>query len=273
LHTSALIHDDVMDNSDVRRGRPAAHRRFADLHTARGWHGAANDFGTGAAILLGDLCLGWSDEALSRCRLPADDLARGIAVYGRTTTEVIAGQYLDLAAQAGRTRSVAAALHVVELKSARYTVQRPLELGATLAGGGEDLVAALGAFGLPVGVAFQLRDDLLGVFGDPVTTGKPVGDDVREGKRTVLLALGYEMAGPAGVALLDRLVGDPTLDASGVAAVQELLLTCGAQRRVESMIDERAQTAVDVLRTAPIADPAVTAALVELTSAVTVRQV
>lgn len=273
LHASALVHDDVMDASSTRRGRPTAHRGFAEVHRSRDWHGSADAFGAAAAILLGDLCLGWSEEALRSCGLPPGDLAAGIAVYDLTRTEVIAGQYLDIAAQSARSSSVGAALDVVELKSARYTVQRPLQLGAALAGGSDELAAALARYGRPVGTAFQLRDDLLGAFGDPATTGKPVGDDLREGKRTVLLAHGYELADPVGVATLDRFVGDAELDGAGVAAIQRVLLDCGAEQRVEALIGLRARAGLEALESMPVSDPAAIDALAELTTAVTVRVV
>ena len=273
LHASALLHDDVLDASDQRRGRPTAHRRFADLHTSQQWHGRADSFGAAAAILLGDLCLGWSAETIRSCPVPAEALDRACRTYDLTRDEVIAGQYLDMATQAARTSSVAASLQVVELKSARYTVQRPLQLGAALAGGDDDLLAGLAAYGRPVGAAFQLRDDLLGVFGDPAKTGKPVGDDLREGKRTVLLALGYERAGAADVATLDRLVGDRDLDEAGILEVQRVLRASGADQRVEAMIAERAAIGLEALQTMPVSDPAVLDALAELTTAVTVRVV
>ncbi len=273
LHASALLHDDVLDASDQRRGRPTAHTRFAGLHARSTWHGSPTAFGSAAAILLGDLCLGWSAEALRQSDAPAANLARASAVFDRTRDEVIAGQYLDMTAQAARANSVASALQVVELKSARYTVQRPLQLGAALAGGSAALGEALAAYGRPVGAAFQLRDDLLGVFGDPLMTGKPVGDDLREGKRTVLLALAYELAGESGLAMLDRLVGDPALDDSGVAAIQAVLRDCGADVRVEALIEERARTGLAALESMPVTDRAVLDALAELTTAVSVRVV
>lgn len=273
LHASALLHDDVLDASDLRRGRPTAHSRFADLHAGQHWHGSASAFGSAAAILLGDLCLGWSAEVLRQCEAPAENLERAGALYDRTRDEVIAGQYLDMTAQAARTGAVASALQVVELKSARYTVQRPLQLGAALAGGSTALGDALADYGRSVGIAFQLRDDLLGVFGDPAMTGKPVGDDLREGKRTVLLAFGYELATPSGVAALDRLVGDPALDEAGVASIQRVLRDCGAEQRVEAMITERTQDGLATLAAMPVADRAVVAALAGLTTAVAVRVV
>jgi geranylgeranyl diphosphate synthase type I len=273
LHASALVHDDVMDASDRRRGAPTAHRALASLHRSHGWRGSDERFGNGAAILLGDLCLAWSEDLLRSCGLPADAITRALRFFEVMRTEVIAGQYLDLAAQAAQTSSLARSFEVIELKSARYTVQRPLQLGAALAGGSQALLDTLAAYGQPVGAAFQLRDDLLGAFGDPETTGKPVGDDLREGKRTVLLVSAYELAGPAGVATLDRLIGDPALDQAGVALIQQVLRDCGADQRVEALIDERVRSGLEALHSMRLADPEVVDALVELTTAVAIRVV
>ncbi len=163
----ALIHDDVMDGSDTRRGRPAAHRSFAALHRGSGWQGDPEAFGTGAAILLGDLCLVWSDEMLARSGFSDHELARADRVFATMRSELMGGQYLDLLEQARGGGSVERARRVARYKSAKYTIERPLHLGAALAGAGQDLLDAYTAYGMPLGEAFQLRDDLLGVFGDP----------------------------------------------------------------------------------------------------------
>src|SRR6516225_7305277 len=165
LHASALVHDDLMDASDTRRGQPSLHRQFEAYHAGRGWHGSADAFGMGVAILLGDLLICWTDEMFHASGLPGDALRRGRPVLDRMRTEVFAGQYLDLLGQAAGDETVAGALRVVEFKTAKYTIERPLHLGAALAGaGGADLAAAYTGYGLPLGIAFQLRDDILGVF-------------------------------------------------------------------------------------------------------------
>ena len=215
LQACALVHDDVMDGSDTRRGQPSAHRRFAALHRGSSWLGSPEAFGTGAAILLGDLCLAWSDELLFDSGLPSEALLRAKPVYDVMRTELMAGQYLDLLEQARGGGSVERALRVVRYKAAKYTIERPLHLGGTLAGAGPELLDVYTAYGLPLGEAFQLRDDVLGVFGDPAETGKPAGDDLREGKRTVLIATAVERATPAQAAQLRRHLGDPGLTARG----------------------------------------------------------
>jgi geranylgeranyl diphosphate synthase type I len=276
LHVSALVHDDVMDGSDRRRGRPSAHRQFADRHRASGWTGSPDAFGFGAAILLGDLVLAWSDQLLRGCGLPPDRVADGMAVFEAMRTEVMGGQYLDLVAQAagddatdadGRTR----ALRVLRFKTAKYSVERPLQLGATLAGGSPDLVAAFSAFGIPLGEAFQLRDDLLGVFGDPEQTGKPAGDDLREGKRTVLVTTALAAADAADRTTLHSLLGDPALDAAGVTRLREILVRTGAVDEVEKLIERLTAEAVDALADAPIVDPTARQVLADLVVAATQR--
>ncbi|HEY7857515.1 MAG TPA: polyprenyl synthetase family protein [Candidatus Nanopelagicales bacterium] len=270
LHACALVHDDVMDASDTRRGMPAAHRRFAGLHRGNGWVGSPEAFGTGAAILLGDLCLSWADEALLSCGLPQSAIVRAKPVYDLMRTELMTGQYLDLLEQARGGGSVSRAMTVLRFKSAKYTVERPLHVGGLLADADPALIAAYSGYGLPLGEAFQLRDDVLGVFGDPDRTGKPAGDDLREGKRTVLVATAMEGATPAQAALLRRHLGDPALDTEGVEALREVISSTGALARSESLIAALTEEAVQALAHAPITAKA-REVLVELAYAATTR--
>jgi geranylgeranyl diphosphate synthase, type I len=275
LHACALIHDDVMDGSDLRRGGPAVHRRLALLHETAGWRGSPDVFGTGGAILVGDLCLSWADELLYSSGLDDAALRAAKPVLDEMRTELMAGQYLDLLEQAKAAGSVDGAMRVLRYKSAKYTVERPLQLGAALAGGGADLAAVYSGYGLPLGEAFQLRDDVLGVYGDPVETGKPAGDDLREGKQTVLVAFALAEASPAGVALLRRLLGDPALDEAGVDDLRSVIETSGALARVEDLIGRLTAAALEALRAAPtglVAEPGAWA-LAELAQAATVRTV
>ncbi len=238
LQACALVHDDVMDGSDTRRGLPAAHRRFAALHRGNQWLGSPEGFGLGAAILLGDLCLSWADELLMSSGLPVDRLMAAKPLYDEMRTELIAGQYLDLLEQARGGGSIERAERVIRFKSAKYTIERPLHLGVLLAGGSPELLTTFTDYGLPLGEAFQLRDDVLGVFGDPSETGKPAGDDLREGKRTVLIAKALETASPSQASKIRRHLGDPHLDADGVALLREILTETGALDAVEARITE-----------------------------------
>ncbi len=245
-----------MDGSDTRRGIPAAHRRFAALHRGNAWLGSSEGFGAGAAILLGDLCLSWSDELLLSCGLPPRSLLRAKPVYDVMRTELMAGQYLDLLEQAMGGGSTARAMRVVRFKSAKYTIERPLQLGALLADAPPALIAAYSGYGLPLGEAFQLRDDVLGVFGDPAETGKPAGDDLREGKRTVLVAMAVEAATATQAAVLRRRLGDPALDADGVAELREIIVGTGALRDVEALIETLTAQAFTALAASGVDEPA-----------------
>ena len=238
LQAAALIHDDLMDDSDTRRGEPAVHRQFAQRHIGAGWAGSARDFGASAAILLGDLCMTWSDEMFTASGMPRETLAGARADFDAMRTEVSAGQYLDVLTQAQRDTSTQRAFKVARYKSAKYTIERPLLLGAALAGGTSELRESYSAIGVPLGEAFQFRDDVLGVFGDPAETGKPAGDDLREGKRTYLIACSYEAATPAQRAILDAGLGNPDLDSAGVNAVQQIIVDTGALTVTEDKIKE-----------------------------------
>jgi geranylgeranyl diphosphate synthase type I len=242
FQAAALLHDDVMDDSDTRRGLPAAHRRLAAEHTARSWTGSAERFGLAGAILAGDLCLSWSDELFATSGLAPEELDRGRVVFDRMRTQLMGGQFLDVLESArgwadlDRSQRIAHARNVIRYKSAKYTVQHPLLIGATAAGIDEAALRCLSAYGLDLGEAFQLRDDILGVFGDPSQTGKPAGDDLREGKRTVLVAHALDLAGPAETVLFDKLLGLSDLDADGVSELRAVLQSTGALDRVEEMI-------------------------------------
>jgi geranylgeranyl diphosphate synthase, type I len=242
FQAAALLHDDVMDGSDTRRGMAAAHRVFGALHGDSGWSGDSARFGESAAILAGDLCLQWSDELYATSGLPSADLDRGRRTFDTMRTQLMGGQYLDLLESArgwdrldtaGRIDS---ARNVIRYKSAKYTIEHPLRIGALVGGATGDDLEPLSDYGVSLGEAFQLRDDLLGVFGDPEATGKPAGDDLREGKRTVLVALALDAASSPDRALVDSLFGRDDLDDAGVQAIRGVLRSTGAVERVEELI-------------------------------------
>ena len=272
---SALIHDDVIDAALTRRGLPAAHRRFAAAHQGAGWLGDAEAHGRSAAILLGDLLLSAAGSelgaALAQCPPATRPAAR--AAFDAMTEEVALGQYLDVRAEslplpdedtdhiAAGEAMEAAALAVVRRKSARYSVMRPLLIGAILGGLPPQGEAAsrLAELGEATGIAFQLRDDELGVFGDPARTGKPAGDDLREGKRTVLLALAWQRCDADGRALLGSVLANAQADADEIAAAAALIEDCGARAAHEERIDEHAERARRALEALAAASPGVSA--------------
>jgi geranylgeranyl diphosphate synthase, type I len=263
LHAFALVHDDVMDGSDRRRGMPAAHRTFIDRHARSGWQGEARRFGEGVAILIGDLAFVYADLLMAH----SGPAAR--TVYDELRVELNVGQYLDIVGTAQGDVGVDGARRIACYKSGKYTVERPLHVGAALAGRLDELAGPLSAYGIPLGEAFQLRDDVLGAFGDAGSTGKPVGDDLREGKPTPLLALARERATAAQARLLAR-VGDPGLSAGEVADLQDVLVGTGARDAVEDAIASLTAEAVEAVEAAPLAEEA-QVALTELAAYVAWR--
>ncbi|MEU8353991.1 polyprenyl synthetase family protein, partial [Streptomyces sp. NPDC048845] len=227
LQASALVHDDLMDGSALRRNEPAAHVRLAARHRAAGLRGNAETFGLHTAVLTGDLALAWADDLWESAPAQGETGSRAREVWHAMRTEMVAGQYLDLYHQAEENDSAAAALRVARLKSALYTVERPLHLGAALAGGSGPATAALRRAGGRIGLAFQLRDDLLSVFGSQADTGKPAGDDLREGKRTYLMAVALRRARAQGRADAERQLRDvlraPGLTPAGLARIRVVL--------------------------------------------------
>jgi len=274
IQACALIHDDLIDSSDSRRGNPTVHVASAKLHAGQGWLGSPAAFGLATAVLVGDLALAWADDMFADAPLPAETLAAARPAWRAMRTEVLAGQYLDVRTQAVGDASPEAALRIDRLKTAAYTVQRPLHLGAALAGADEELIGTLLEFGGDVGVAFQLRDDLLGVFGDPSVTGKPAGDDLREGKRTLLVALGLQLARERGedaaAEVIAEAIGAADLSDAAVDTVRDALTAVGAVDAIERRITELTSSAMAALERARLAEPA-PAALTELTELATQR--
>lgn len=274
IQAGALIHDDLMDASRTRRGRPTIHVAFAERHATAGWRGDPDRFGSAAAVLLGDLALVWADDMFRAAGLSVEAAGRAAEPWAAMRTEVLGGQYLDVLGQSRGDRSIDAALRIDRYKTAAYTVERPLHLGAALAGAAPELIAAYRKFGTDIGIAFQLRDDLLGVFGDPEVTGKPAGDDLREGKRTLLLALATQEAtrrgARAAVAAIDAAVGNPDLDERDLDRIRALLDELGAPQSIEQRIAHLTQSAREALTTVDVAEPAATR-LVELAEAATRR--
>lgn len=263
LHTFALVHDDVMDGSPRRRGLSTIHQTFEDLHRSSDWRGEGRRFGEGVAILMGDLAFVYADLLL------ADASPAATAVFTELRLEVNIGQYLDLLGTVRGGTTLEQSRRISQYKSGKYTIERPLHLGAALAGRLDDLAAPLSAYGDPLGEAFQLRDDLLGAFGDETLTGKPVGEDLREGKPTALAAIAADRATGAAATAMARL-GAVDLTAGEIALLQQIFEETGARAEVERRVDQLTNEALAALDLAPL-DTAARDQLVELAAFVAGR--
>ncbi|MEY2423438.1 MAG: geranylgeranyl diphosphate synthase, type [Acidimicrobiaceae bacterium] len=256
LQAFALIHDDVMDGSATRRGRSSVHVDYAERHDGASWRGEARRFGEGVAVLIGDLAHVYADRFMTGA--PAD----AITIWNELRVELNVGQYLDVVGTARADTDLTRARRIARYKSGKYTIERPLHVGAAIADRYGELHEPLSAYGDPLGEAFQLRDDLLGAFGDETQTGKPVGDDLREGKPTPLLAIATERARGDELTLL-TLVGSAELSRDDIASVQAVLVGTGAVAEIETTIDRLTRAAIAAIESAPITAEA-SAALVEL---------
>jgi len=263
LHAFALLHDDVMDGSRLRRGRTTVHIDFAARHVAASWRGEARRFGEGVAILVGDLAFVYADLLMVGVPPAATE------IFNELRVELNIGQALDLIGTAEARRDQPMARRIARYKSGKYTIERPLHVGAALAGRLDDLLGPLSAYGDPLGEAFQLRDDVLGAFGDEELTGKPVGQDLREGKPTPLLAAAAGRADGGQSRVLDR-VGAADLSEGEVAAAQQVLLDTGAMDEMESRIADLTARAIAAIEVAPIT-PTARQSLIELATFVAAR--
>ena len=255
FQAAALIHDDIIDRSDTRRGGPSVHRQFSTLHAESGWSLDAERFGQAAGILTGDLCLSLSEEMFARIGSGAQSRAR--AVFNLMRAEVMAGQYLDILEEVSgpskpHETAVARASSIILYKSAKYSSEHPVVLGGALAGAEQHLLAGYSDFALPLGQAFQLRDDVLGVFGDPVKTGKPAGDDLREGKRTVLVGMTIDAAGLEDRNFVDENLGRQDLSDDEVARMCAIMVESGALAGTEALITQFGEAAFGALARLPI---------------------
>jgi geranylgeranyl diphosphate synthase type I len=263
FHAAALVHDDLLDQSDTRRGAPAIHKRFESLHKEKQWAGAPERFGIAGSVLVGDLMLGWSSEIFGNALLHSPNREIESACrdeFSLMRVEVMAGQYLDvLEENAATTRpvkeGVGRAEKVILYKTAKYSIEAPLRIGAAFAGADQSTLNVFTQFGIPLGIAFQLRDDILGVFGDPSVTGKPAGDDLREGKRTVLVALTREALteqSPSMADSFEELLTSRELDAQQIEFMQKLIQGSGALEKTERMITELADRSLESLESSSL---------------------
>jgi geranylgeranyl diphosphate synthase type I len=270
LHTFALLQDDVMDSSPLRRGHPSAHVQFGRWHRDRGLSGSSQRFGESAAVLLGDLCLVWAEQMLRNSGVADSELARAWPRYDEMRTELAVGQFADIVNDVGGLPTLDAVLEVARRKSGNYTVRRPLEIGAAMAGCGDSLIAQLGGYGEAVGEAFQLRDDLLGIFGSPAITGKPVGADLAEHKATSVVVAAHHMADPALRRQLTELGTATELDEPDIDRWRTMIAATGAVARIEEMIADRLRRASEWIDAGPL-DDAVRSALLDMASVCTQR--
>ena len=270
LHAFALLQDDVMDNSAVRRGRPAAHVQLAHWHRERGLSGSARRFGESAAILLGDLCLIWAEQMLRESGIEPGRLQQVWPRYDAMRIELAVGQFAELASDVRDLPPLEVVLDVARRKSGNYTVRRPLEIGAAMAGCDDGTLSQLGRYGATVGEAFQLRDDMLGVFGSPATTGKPSGGDLLEHKATSLVVTAYQMADAPTRRQLVELMNSDDLDEAALNRFRTLIVRTGAVGRIEHMISELVVSARNDLDNMAI-DDFIRAALANMAAACTER--
>jgi geranylgeranyl diphosphate synthase type I len=267
MHAFALFHDDVMDGSATRRGEPTTHIVMSQQHEKNSWVGESRRFGEGAAILVGDLAFVYADQLLLGAPQPV------WSIWNELRVELNFGQYLDMLGSANSERRLVKAERICRYKSGKYTIERPLHLGAVLAAPekAEQLLPALSAYGLPLGDAFQMRDDVMGAFGETSVTGKPVGDDLREGKPTPLMAMATARANAAQLGIL-QLVGNTVLNDAQVADVQAVIRETGALDQLEQLITSLTDEAIEAIGNAPLSQEARNE-LVELAAFVSWRSV
>ncbi len=255
LHAFALLQDDVMDGSTERRGRPSAHLQFARWHRESGLSGSSRRFGESSAILLGDLCLIWAEQMLRESGVQARRLQRAWPRYDAMRTELAVGQFADLTSDVRLLPPLEAILDVARRKSGNYTVRRPLEIGAAMADCGDRTLSQLGDYGAAVGEAFQLRDDVLGVFGSPAITGKPCAGDLLERKATSVVMTAHQLAAPAVRQELTELMNGESLDDEKLQRWKALIVATGAVELIERMIGERVASACDLVDDMAVGEP------------------
>ncbi|WP_084466503.1 polyprenyl synthetase family protein [Nocardia arthritidis] len=270
LHAFALVQDDVMDQSATRRGAPSAHVRFAAAHRGTRAPGSSDRYGESAATLLGDMCLVWAEQMLRESGLAESALARVWPRYDSMRVELATGQFADLLNDARLEPALDSVLAIARAKSGNYTVRRPLEMGAAMAGCGATVVDALGRYGAAIGEAFQLRDDILGIFGSQAVTGKPADSDLAERTATSVVVLARELATSAARAELSDLLHRPRLGTAEIARARTLITESGAPARIETMIAELVDSAHGALDAANLSTP-MRAALAYMAAACTER--
>jgi geranylgeranyl diphosphate synthase type I len=228
LHTFAILHDDVMDESPVRRGITSTHRRAAEEHRALGSPRDSERHGIAMAVLAGDLALVMSDLMLAGSGFEARRMLEAAAPLGRMRLDAIAGQYLDLTHSGGASGDQEVAARIAELKTGSYSVRGPLLMGATLGGGSERAKAALAGYAEPLGRAFQYADDIVGLLADPSASGKDVENDLRQGRPTSLIARALAVAPPGGRETINSIWGKPDATSDEISRLRLAVKRSGA---------------------------------------------
>jgi geranylgeranyl diphosphate synthase type I len=272
VHVCALIHDDLMDASDIRRGAPSIHKQFETIHKVKNLHGSSEQFGLAASVLMGDLAIIWADKMLHESGVKSSQILSALPIYDEMRVELMAGQYLDVYEQALASESIERSLKVARYKSGKYSIERPLHFGAALSANAKsEQYGIYSQYGLPLGEAFQLRDDIIGVFGDPQETGKPAGDDLREGKRTVLIASTLNKSNDAQRKEFEKYFGRANLDQTGVEVLRSIIIDTGALKEVELLISQMTSNARTAAKSGGIS-PKASAMLEEMAIAATMRK-
>jgi geranylgeranyl diphosphate synthase type I len=251
LHTYLLIHDDIMDHADTRRGHPTSHVHFRDRYLREGWSGGeeeAQEYGNSMAILAGDVAHTYADQLFASVEADPERRFKLQRIYYSMCREVIDGQYLELHMGLGKDPSEDDLRRVLRLKSGLYSVERPLQLGAILAGAGPRRYEALSHYGSAMGEAFQLQDDILGMFGDPDAVGKPVGGDLLEGKFTFLVHHTLRLASKSDAEQLRQGLGRRDLSTQEVEELCAVIRDSGGLAAVETMVERRSREARDVIQ-------------------------
>jgi len=252
VHACALIHDDLMDGSDSRRGKPSLHKYFEDLHSKSKYLGKPEKFGAAAAILIGDLALSWSDQMIYETDSDSLNLGAALPIFYEMRSELMAGQYLDVLEGVIAKSDTNRSRKIAQYKSGKYSIERPLQFGGALAGANSKILESYSEYGLPLGEAFQLRDDILGIFGKSDVTGKPSGDDIREGKRTLLIAMTLEGCNPVQKSKIENSLGKSDLSDSEVTSIQEIIVESGALASCEALIENLHARAIQAIQNSDI---------------------
>lgn len=242
LHNAFLIHDDIVDNSSLRRNVPTVHRRYAEASRRRFASDLeALEYGRAIALNFGDKGQALAQDLLISSGFPTDVLLRGVTLLSEVTIQTVMGQLLDVEHIKIEDLAEDLVLRIHQYKTAHYTIMLPLLLGATLADAPATVLEHIRGFAVPIGIAFQIQDDILGLFGDEQELGKPVDSDIKEAKKTLLFVHAYEAANEEDRAFLRVAHGNVGLTGDAVARVRRIVRESGALARSETIGREQVE--------------------------------